>query len=66
MSNETVHIDISIQIDTEGVIDTGLTVDEWNALPAMERQAIIKANWEAMAESDNGGIRVVTEGAEEA
>lgn len=61
----TVKLDISIEISTQDVVDTGLTVDEWNALSADQRFEKTRLIWNAMAESDNGGIKVVTPGAEE-
>ncbi len=65
MSRETVHLDISIDIQTEGVVDTGVTVAEWNAMTDEQRSEIAQSAWSDMAEQDNGGMRVVTEGAEE-
>lgn len=62
--SETVQIDISIEISTQCVFDTGLTVEEWNAKTDAERYAIARAMWEAEAERDNGGMSVVTPGAE--
>lgn len=64
MAEETVHIDISIDIQTEAVIDTELTVSYWNALTDEQRSAIAQAAWNDMAAQDNGGMSVVTEGAE--
>lgn len=64
MTEETVRIDISIDIRTEAVIDTGLTVSYWNALTDEQRSAIAQAAWNGMAEQDSGGMSVVTEGAE--
>lgn len=65
MADETVRLDISIHIDQHDPdYDTELTVEQWNALTAAERSAIYRNAWGAMAESDNGGVRVVTEGAE--
>jgi hypothetical protein len=64
MSNETVHLDISIQIDTQAVVDTGITVADWNAMTDEQRSEIAQSAWSDMAEQDNGGMFVVTEGAE--
>jgi hypothetical protein len=67
MSNETVKLNVSIQINTEGEIDTGLTIPEWNALSNAERAKIAGDIWQDEASSnDHGGISVVTPGAEEA
>jgi hypothetical protein len=62
---ETVKLDISIEISTQDVVDTGLTVEQWNALSATERYAMAKDAWDAMAESDDGGMSVATAGAED-
>lgn len=61
---DTVKIHISIQIETEGVHDTGLTVEQWNALTQAEQAEIAQEMWNDAAGSDNGGIRVITDGAE--
>lgn len=66
MSDETVHINISIQIDTEGVYDTGITVDAWNSMTDAERAKVTTDLWLDEAGShDNGGMRVVTADAED-
>lgn len=65
-SDDTVHIDISIQIDVQDVVDTGHTVADWNAMTEEKRAAIVAGIWDEMAGSgDNGGVRVVTAGAED-
>ncbi len=61
--SETVEIDISIRIETQGVYDTGLTVEEWNAKTDAERYAIARDMWEAEAARDDGGMSVITPGA---
>jgi hypothetical protein len=64
-TDETVKLDISIQINQhDPEYDTGLTVEQWNALTAAERSAICQDAWEGMAGMDNGGVSVVTPGAE--
>ncbi len=64
--DETVKLDIRIEISQHDPdYDTGLTVAEWNALTPAERSDIYQGAWNAMAGADNGGVRVVTEGAEE-
>lgn len=60
---ETVKVHISIQIDTEGEHDTGLTVEQWNALTEDQRSEIARQMWNADAGSDNGGMHVTTPGA---
>jgi len=62
---ETVKLNISIHIDTSGDVDTGLTVEQWNALTDAERGKIYGDNWDAMAQSDDGGACVLTPGAKE-
>ncbi len=64
MSEETVHLDISIEIDHREVVDTGITVAAWNAMTADERSDVKADPWTELAENDNGGISVVTDGAE--
>ncbi len=64
-AEETVRIDISIQIDQQDVVDTGLTVAQWNALSDAERWRIAREQWDIMASRDDGGMSVVTEGAED-
>ena len=62
---DTVQIRISIQISSEGDCDTGLTVDQWNALSNEERSAIYHDLWGAeAANGDGGGAEVLTPGAE--
>jgi hypothetical protein len=62
---ETVKLDISIEISEQDVVDTGLTVEQWNALTGEQRSAIARDIWNDMAARDNGGMSVVTPGAEE-
>ncbi len=61
---ETVKLDITIEIRAQDVVDTGVTVEAWNALTDAERHVHYRNAWEAMAEGDNGGVTVLTEGAE--
>lgn len=63
--SDTVKLNISIEISTRDTVDTGLTVEQWNALSDDERFAVARNIWDSMAQSDNGGMAVVTEGAEE-
>lgn len=61
---DTVKVHISIQIDTEGDADTGITVEQWNALTNAERSRIVSDMWSADAgDHDNGGMYVITDGA---
>lgn len=63
--SDTVKLHISIQIsEVDDNADTGLTVEQWNALTGGERSAKSQQMWSAMAEMDNGGMRVLTAGAE--
>jgi hypothetical protein len=63
--SETVRLEISIKIDQhDGDYDTGYSVERWNALTDAERSAVYHAAWDAMAEQDDGGVTVLTEGAE--
>jgi hypothetical protein len=63
---ETVKLHITIEISTEDeAADTGLTVAEWNAMTDEERSDVMDGIWSEMAGgANNGGISVVTEGAE--
>jgi hypothetical protein len=63
--DETVKLDISIEISTRDVADTGLTVAAWNKLTDARRMAIVQEIWDGMASRDDGGITVVTPGATE-
>lgn len=64
--SETVKLDITVEINEhDPEYDTEITVEEWNALSDVERSAVYQHAWQAMAEGDNGGVRVVTEGAKE-
>jgi hypothetical protein len=63
--SETVKIHISIEISTEGDYDTGMTVEQWNALTDAERSRIVSDMWsDEAAGHDNGGMKVITEDAE--
>lgn len=61
---ETVKVRVRVEISSEDVIDTEMTVEQWNALTDDQRYAVYRNAWEAMCESDNGGVSVLTEGAE--
>lgn len=61
---ETVKVRISIEISTEDDADTGLTVEQWNALTDAERSAMVRDMWDTYASSaDSGGMQVLTAGA---
>jgi hypothetical protein len=63
--SDTVKVHVSIEISTEGEHDTGLTVEQWNALSDVGRGAIVSNIWATEAgDHDNGGIWVTTQGAE--
>lgn len=61
--SETVKLHLVIEINVDGTEDTGLTVEQWNALADSERAKLADQIWSAAAEDDKGGIRVVTPGA---
>lgn len=60
---ETVRIHVIIEIDVDTVEDTGLTVEQWNALHDSGRAEIVDQLWSAAAEANQGGMQVVTPGA---
>ena len=64
----TVHLHMTIEISCENEdLDTGISVDKWNAMDNSERQAAIRDIWIDEASSyDNGGVSVITDEAEEA
>ncbi len=61
--SETVKVHIAIDIQSEGVYDTGKTVEEWLALTDEERSDIKAGFWDEEASNDNGGVWIETEGA---
>jgi hypothetical protein len=62
--SQTVKLHISIYIDqVDDDADTGLTIEQWNAMTDGQRAAKAQQMWNDMAEMDNGGMRVLTEGA---
>lgn len=62
--SETVKVHISIEIETEGECDTGLTVEQWNAMTDAERFQKVREMWsEKAGNHDNGGMHVTTAGA---
>lgn len=64
-SEETVILNMTIEISTGGVVDTGLTVAEWNALDDVERSSVVSELWlDEASNHDNGGVSVATPGAE--
>jgi hypothetical protein len=61
---ETVKIDITVRIDTTDTVDTGYTVTAWNDLTDAQRGKVYQDNWDLVAgNADDGGVRVLTEGA---
>ncbi len=63
---DTVKIRVIIRIASDNECDTGLTVEEWNALTDAERSEIAHENWEAeAANGDSGGMAVTTGGAKD-
>lgn len=65
MTDETVKLSISIQINVDDLFDTGETIATWNALTGKERWDIAHAMWMEAASRDDGGMNVATEGAED-
>lgn len=65
MSVETVKMRVSVEISAEDVVDTGLTVEQWNALTDTERSEHYQEAWSNLAEGDNGGVEVLTDGAKQ-
>ena len=59
----TVKVRVTIEIHSTDDVDTGLTVDQWNALTVDERQALADEYWTTMAQEDQGGFLVLTDGA---
>jgi hypothetical protein len=58
----TIHVTIDIEVDTD--VETEWTVEAWNAMSDAERSDARVSLWETFAQQDNGGIWVVTDGAE--
>lgn len=62
MSNSVkLHVVISIDVDEQ--VDTGLSVDQWNALGDAGRQDLVEQIWNAASQNDMGGVSVITDGA---
>lgn len=60
----TVRLGIEVSIDwVDHDFDTGLTIDQWNALTPEARSDIRDRAWQVAAQNDNGGIWTITEGA---
>ena len=60
----TVQMRIAIEISQDDVIDTGKTVEEWNALTGRERWDIYRDQWDRMATRDDGSVSVIPPDAE--
>lgn len=59
-----IHVSIDYKT-TDNTVETGLTVAAWNALTDAERSAIARDIWETeLQNADQGGMSVVTDGAE--
>ncbi len=64
---ETVKLNLSIQINTSGEVDTEIPLDRWNAMTNEERSKVVSALWlDEAGSNDSGGVSVVTPGAVEA
>lgn len=63
-NDETVKLNVTVHVDYDDPeYDTGITVDEWNAMTPQQRRREIQGAWDAAAQSDDGGIWPVTDGA---
>lgn len=63
---ETVKLHVEVQVSyTDDDYDTGITVEQWNAMTPGERGKIRQEAWEVAAQSDGGGIWATTPGATE-
>jgi hypothetical protein len=61
---DSVRLHIVVSIDwKDDDYDTGMTVDEWNALTPEARSEIRNQAWQVACQNDNGGIWTDTEGA---
>ena len=60
---ETVRLHVSISVEVDEHVDTGLSVEAWNAMEEAGRRAMVAEIWASCAQADNGGISVVTTGA---
>lgn len=61
--DETVRIHVSISIEVDEHVDTGVSVEAWNVMDPAARTAMVEEIWREAAQADNGGISVVTAGA---
>jgi len=62
--SETVKIRVEIEISMAGDADTGVSLDEWNAMSDEERSALVGQIWlDEAGGHDNGGVWTLTEGA---
>lgn len=60
----TVRLNVEVSIDWKDPdYDTGLTVDEWNAMTPDERSQVKENAWQVATQNDSGGIWPTTEGA---
>lgn len=62
--DETVRFRARVHVDAEAEIETGLTVEQWNALTAEQRSVFASEAWEALVQQDDGGFTMLTDGAE--
>ncbi len=71
-SEETVKLEVTLGLsycygsNRSEEWDTGITLEDWNEMSAEARQRkMVEAYQETLANYDNGGVRVVTEGAKD-
>jgi hypothetical protein len=58
------HMIINIRVD-DPEADTGISLYVWNAMTSEARQLVADDMWRTYAQADDGGVSVVTPGAEE-
>lgn len=63
MNTETVRLHVRVEIREDDTLDTGLTVERWNALSADARREYYRDMWQRLAAWDAGGVSVLTAGA---
>lgn len=65
MDEDEVMVNVTIEISTSGALGTGYTLAAWNALTDQQRSAVVTSIWmDEAGGHDNGGVSVLTPGAE--